>query len=375
MRRSKRVTLRDVAAAAGISHQTVSRVLNNKPDVAEETRARVWQIIKELNYQPNAIARSLIHQRSLTLGIVTAGLKYFGPSRTLNGIAKQAEELGYVLLLKELPEFGATDIQPLLNSLLERRVDGILWAVPEVGNNRAWLDDQLAGMPVPIVFMTMQAQPGVSIVAIDNYAGGRMATEHLLEQGYQHIGHITGPLDWWETHQRKAGWFDALHDAGHQVADHHLESGNWSSASGELAIRRLLDRYPEMDAVFVANDQMALGVLQVACEIGLQVPDDLALVGFDGIPEAAYYWPPLTTVYQDQQKAGGTAVRELVRAIEASRQEQTVDEPRLISLRPELIVRGSSLTTRVRAGIVHQAQSVGADLRPTPTPTETRPVP
>ncbi len=370
-----KVTIRDVAAAAGVSHQTVSRVLNNRPDVARETRQRVLQVIKELDYQPSAIARSLSQRHSFTLAVVTAGLSYVGPSRTLNGITEQAERMGYALLLKELPRFDAQDLRPLFNALSARQVDGIIWAVPEVGNNRAWLDDQLAGLPVPIIFMTMQTRPGVSIVAVDNYAGGRMATEHLLEQGYQHIGHITGPLDWWETHQRKAGWFDALHDAGQQVADNHLESGNWSSASGELAIRRLLDRYPEMDAVFVANDQMALGVLQVACEIGLQVPDDLALVGFDGIPEAAYYWPPLTTVYQDQQKAGGTAVRELVRAIEASRQEQTVDEPRLISLRPELIVRGSSLTTRVRAGIVHQAQSVGADLGPTPTPTETRPVP
>jgi len=220
---------------------------------------------------------------------------------------------------------------------------------------------------VPIIFMTMRARPGVSIVAVDNYAGGRMATQHLLEQGYRHIGHITGPLDWWEARQRKAGWQDALLEAGLQVADHHLEAGNWSSASGEQAIRWLLDRYSEMDALFVANDQMALSVLQVACEKGLQVPHDLAVVGFDGIPEAAYYWPPLTTVYQNQQKAGGTAVRELVLAIEASRQEQAVFEPRLISLRPELIVRESSIATRVRAGTLHQAERV--------TPLEMRQVP
>jgi len=153
-------------------------------------------------------------------------------------------------------------------------------------------------------------------------------------------------LDWWEARQRKAGWQDALFERGIQVADHHWESGNWSSASGERAIRKLLDGYPKMEAVFVANDQMALSVLQVACEKGLQVPQDLAVVGFDGIPEAAYYWPPLTTVYQDQQQLGGTAVRELVQIIEANQQDEAVIEPKTILLQPELIVRESSVVPK-----------------------------
>jgi LacI family transcriptional regulator len=339
----KKVTIRDVAAAAGVSHQTVSRVINDRPDVAEETRQRVWHVIEELGYQPSAIARSLIQQRSFTLGVVIAGLKYVGPSRTLNGITRQAEEMGYTLLLKELPRFDTNDVQPLLNSLRARQVDGIIWAVPEIGSNRDWLHSQPPEFPIPMIFLTMQTQSDLFIVSVDNYTGGRTATEHLLEQGYRHIGHISGPLDWWEARQRKAGWQDALSKAGIQVTDHHWESGNWSSASGEQAIRKLLDGYPEMEALFVANDQMALGVLQVACEKGLQVPQDLAVVGFDGIPETAYYWPPLTTVYQDQQKLGGTAVRELVQTIEASQQNKAVIEPKTISLQPELIVRESSV--------------------------------
>ncbi len=338
-----KVTIRDVAAAAGVSHQTVSRVLNNRPDVARETRQRVLQVIKELDYQPSAIARSLSQRHSFTLAVVTAGLSYVGPSRTLNGITEQAERMGYALLLKELPRFDAQDLRPLFNALSARQVDGIIWAVPEVGNNRAWLDDQLAGLPVPIIFMTMQARPGVSIVAVDNYAGGRMATEHLLEQGYQHIGHITGPLDWWEARQRKAGWFDALEASGVPMTDLRAEEGNWSSVSGEQAIGRLLDRYPEMDAVFVANDQMALSVLQTACRLGIRVPQDLAVVGFDGLPEAAHYWPPLTTVYQDQPQLGRFAVEELVRRVELSREGSVWTEPKTISLQPELIVRASSV--------------------------------
>lgn len=339
----KKTTIRDVAAAAGVSHQTVSRVINNRPDVAEETRRRVWQIIEELEYQPSAIARSLTQQRTLTLGVVTAGLDYVGPSRTLNGITEQAERMGYALLLKELPRFDTQDLQPIFKSLIARQIDGIIWAVAEVGNNRDWLLEQFGRLSVPVIFLTMQARPGLSIVAVDNYAGGRMATEHLLEQGHRHIGHITGPLDWWEARQRKAGWQDALQAAGVPEADLHFEEGNWSADSGERAIDRLLTSYPEMDAVFVGNDQMALSVLQVACRRGIQVPADLAVVGFDGLPETAHYWPPLTTVYQDQQLLGQTAVEELVRMIESSRQNKGGIEPKAILLQPELIVRASSM--------------------------------
>ena len=346
MQTPRRVTIRDVAAAAGVSHQTVSRVLNDRPDVADETRDRVWRIIEELNYQPSAIARSLIHQRSLTLGIVTAGLKYVGPSRTLNGVTKQTEDLGYTLLLKELPDFLTNDVRPLLNSLLQRRVDGIIWAVPEVGDNRAWLEDELGGLSAPMIFLTMQARQGLSIVAIDNHAGGCLATQHLLECGYQHIGHISGPMDWWEAQQRKAGWRDTLLAAGVPEADLRAAEGTWSSASGERAINQLLASYPEMDAVFVGNDQMALSVLQTACRRGIRIPEDLAVVGFDGLLETAHYWPPLTTVCQDLGNLGRTAVRELVRVIEATSEEQAALQPVSIVLRPELIVRGSSVISR-----------------------------
>jgi LacI family transcriptional regulator len=343
---ARRVTIRDVAAMAEVSNQTVSRVLNDRHDVAEETRQRVWQVIEELNYQPSAIARSLIHQRSFTLGVVTAGLNFLGPSQTLNGLTDQAEAAGYSLLLKELPGFHTTDIQPLINTLLSRHVEGIIWAVPEIGDNRDWIQHQPPGSAVPMIFLTMQARPGVSVVTIDNYLGGRLATEHLLAQGYSRIGHLSGPLDWWEARQRQKGWQDALHDAGLQVLDHHWVSGNWSAASGAQEMEKLLESYPEMDAVFVGNDQMALGALQVMCKRSLRVPGDLAIVGFDGIPESAYYCPPLTTVSQDLGELGSTAIQELLEVIEASGYEDVTFEPKQISLRPELIVRESSLRPR-----------------------------
>jgi LacI family transcriptional regulator len=341
----------------------VSRVINNRPDVADETRRRVWQIIEELNYQPSAIARSLIRRRSFTLGVVTAGLKYVGPSRTLSGITAQAEEMGYTLVLKELPRFDTDDIQPLLNSLVARQIDGIIWAVPEIEANRDWLEKQPPELATPLIFLTMRARPGLSTVSIDNYRGGCLATEHLLQQGYRHIGHITGPLDWWESRQRMAGWQDTLRQAGLPVSSHHWVSGNWSASSGEQAIGPLRDAYPEMDALFVANDQMALGVLQVACRQGLRVPQDLAVVGFDGVPETAYYWPPLTTVYQDLQELGCTAVRELSRAVEAGHQQEAPVRPVTLSLQPKLIVRESSAARDQRAPEPHGAATALSDFR------------
>src|SRR3990172_6695379 len=197
MNANKRPTIKQVAKAAGVSTQTVSRVINDRPDVAPETRERIQIAINELGYQPSALARSLIQQRSYTLGVVTAGLKYIGPSRTLNGIASAAEEAGYSLLLKELPRFDANDIEPIFQALLSRHVDGIIWAVPEVGENHAWVTETALDLDVPLVYLTMEPRQNISVVSIDNYLGGRIATAHLLEQGYRKIGHISGPLDWW----------------------------------------------------------------------------------------------------------------------------------------------------------------------------------
>jgi len=336
---NKRITIKQVALESGVSVQTVSRVLNDRPDVATETRQRVKQVIEQLGYQPSALARSLIHQRSYTLGVITAGLRYIGPSRTLNGIAQKAEEIGYTLLLKELPSFDSLDVDPLLQSLLARQVDGIIWAVPEIGDNRAWLKDRLAEIPVPLIFITMEKHPDVSVITVDNYYGGQIATRYLLERGYKHIGHLAGPLDWWEARQRAQGWRDILAQHGYQVEERQCAAGNWSSSSGERAFRELLDQYPEMDAVFVGNDQMALGVLQVAARRGISIPRELGVVGFDNIPESGYFYPALTTISQDQLDLGCTAVEEVVHMIESLRDKKVPLKPKRIVFTPELLVR------------------------------------
>ncbi len=345
MTNKKRITIHQVAAEAQVSRQTVSRVLNNRPDVAPETRSRVKEVINKLGYAPSAIARSLSQQRSYSFGVVTSGLKYRGPSRTLNGITEKAEELGYGLLLKELLTFETNNVLPLLQWLNSRQVDGIIWAVPEIGNNRAWLDNQLPDLPVPTIFLTMSPKNGVPSVSVDNYLGGCLAVDHLLETGRRKIAHVSGPQNWWEARQRKQAWKDSLVKADLPVDERFCEEGNWGPASGEIAIRKLLKSYPEMDAVFVANDQMALSVMQVACREGIRIPEDIAVVGFDGIQESAYFWPPLTTVYQDQYLLGSLTVENLVNLVEQNQTEdlnQTANAEQLM-IKPELIIRESTI--------------------------------
>ena len=338
-----RPTIKEVAAEAGVSTQTVSRVINGRPDVSPETRERVQDVIERLQYQPSALARSLIQQRSYTLGVVTAGLKYIGPSRTLSGITEAAERAGYALLLKELPRFDADDIAPIFHALVSRHVDGIIWAVPEVGENRKPFSSLPLHLGVPVMYITMETREGLASVSIDNYLGGRIATTHLVEQGYRHIGHITGPLDWWEARQRMAGWKDTLRDSGLDFQQGYWAEGNWSAASGAQAAGKLFAQYPEMDAIFVGNDQMALGVLQSAYWRGPRVPQELGIVGFDDIPESAYYCPPLTTVQQDQHGLARVAVEEIIKIIGSSWQESEPVRPRPILLTPTLVVRQSSL--------------------------------
>jgi DNA-binding LacI/PurR family transcriptional regulator len=342
-RRSSRPTIKQVASAAGVSTQTVSRVINARPDVSLETRKRVQSVIDEFAYQPSALARSLIHQRSYTLGVVTAGLKYIGPSRVLNGIAGAAEGLGYSLLLKELPQFDSYDVYPIFQTLLSRQVDGVIWAVPEIGSNRGFVDRLTLDSEVPVVFLTMAPRENLKAVSIDNYAGARLAVTHLLEQGYRRIGHIAGPLDWWESRQRMAAWQDTLREAGLQASADHCAEGNWSSSSGAEAIERLFREYPSMDAVFVANDQMALSVMQAACQKGIDIPRDLGVVGFDNISESAFFWPPLTTIEQDQHALGKIAVEEVIRMIGFQRAGSTAPAPTPVVLAPTLVIRQSSV--------------------------------
>jgi LacI family transcriptional regulator len=335
------VTLQDVAKLAGVSPKTVSRVVNNQGELSDATRLRVQAAIDELNYRPNILARSLVNQRTNSLAVVAWGIDYYGPSRTVVGIENKADELGYSLFLSLLAQPDEGDIDRIMDTLVARRVDGIIWAVPEVGGNRMWINPARLDRLPPIVFLSMSAQPGLATVSVNNRDGACQAVQHLVDQGRQHIGLITGPLAWWEARERMAGWQDALHAAGCETDRSLIAEGDWSAASGAQAMRSLLERAPDLDAVFVCSDQMAVGALGAAHQLGRRIPQDMAVVGFDDIPEAAFFWPPLSTVYQQLIDVGALAVQNLHLAIEAQRKGETaaVDN---VSLAPKLIVRESS---------------------------------
>ncbi len=342
MNPSGRVTIKDVARAAGVSTQTVSRVLNNRPDVSKKTRTHVEQVIANLGYSPNVFARNLSRGRSNTLGVVAYGLVYFGSSSTLTGIENKANELGFSLTLSLIDRFEPSRVELILNDLLSRRVDGIIWAVPGNLNSINWLAEKFSNVHIPHVYINKGPNGADFVTAIDNRLGGQLATEHLIEQGFQRIGIITGPNTWWEANERLSGWREVVQAAGYADIDSLVVEGDWGPPTGDVGLHTLLDRDPEVDAVFVSNDQMALGAFQAARRLGLRVPDDLGVVGFDDIPQAAYFYPSLTTVRQNTHKLGALAVENINDLIRAQ-QEDNVIEPELTWLAPRLIVRKSSV--------------------------------
>ena len=340
-----RATLHDVAALAGVSIKTVSRVVNHQGAIKEATRQQVQAAIDQLGYRPNGLARGLVRRYTNTLAVVAWGLEHYGPSRTVVGIEEQAHQLGYSLVLSLSDQPDEYDREYVLDPLLSQRVEGIVWAAPEVGNNHAWLNrDELRRLP-PIVFLSMQTRSGATVVAIDNEAGGRRAVQHLLELGRRRIGIITGPLAWWETRERYLGWKNALEQIGLMPGSSLVVESMWSAAAGAQAMRQLLLQSPDLDALFASSDQIALGALGVIHKSGRRVPEDVAVVGFDNIPESAFFWPPLTTVCQQLTDVGHIAVQKLHQMIEERREGSPHVEASPTYLEPDLIIRASTVQT------------------------------
>ena len=338
----KRISIKEVAREAGVSTATVSRVLNEHPDVSSDTRELVSAVIGRLGYQPSNLARSLIQGRSCSVGVVSSGLKYFGPASILSAIEERANILGYSLILTLVRQPETNEVEQILSEMLSRHVDGIIWAVPEIDLNRDWIDKYLPHFLTPVVFLSMQPRPGLSVIEFDNRNGGRIATQHLIARGYRKIGLLAGPSSWWAARQRQLGWQDALEEAGLPIQEELIVEGDWSPASGELGLFRLLEFRPDVEAVFASNDQMALGVLKAASFKGLSVPGDLAVIGFDDIPEAAFFCPPLTTVRQDMAALGYCAMKELSRRIDALSEGKPEAELDTTWIQPQLVVREST---------------------------------
>ena len=345
MSRNHQITILKVAETAGVSKQTVSRVINNHPDVADITRKHVQQVIDELGYHPSAVARSLTKQRTHTIAVVTAGLNLVGPSSVLNGITLRAEELGYALLIKNLTGFRINDYQGLVRFLNEMRVEGVAWACPDIEHYRQQMIEKLSRLPTPVVFQGSAPLDKALFVIVDNYDGGCRATQHLIHQGFQNIAHISGPLTFADAEERKSGWIDTLEKTGVKPRPSHSAEGDWSAASGASAATTLLDKYPEMDAIFVANDQMAIGAMQIIQARGLRIPADIAIIGYDNIAESAFSSPPLSTIAQDFELMGAKTIELLVDVINIQRNGKDQSALLPVRLLPELVIRKSSLRT------------------------------
>lgn len=313
----KRVTLADVAKLAGVSKQTVSRVINDSEHVTPETRERVMQCINVLGFRPSALARQLSTGRSFTLGVVSCGgFGYLATGVAYLGMVRQADKMGYALLSKELTDFSPNAVRAMLDYMIERQVDGLIWAGPEIGDSHVWLNDfDPASLPMPLVVVNASKRAKIDTVAFDNCEAGRLATEHLLSLGRRRIGHISGPMSRWVSRQRVLGWQQALDQAGIPECKDYFFEGDWEPGTGGPGLRHLRDLCPQLDAVFVSSDRMALGVLHEAHRIGLKIPDDIAVMGIDNAPESEFMIPPLSTMVQDTPALAERALRLLIRRI------------------------------------------------------------
>lgn len=329
--RRRTAVMADVAKLAGVSHQTVSRVINDSAHVRPETRDRVLAAMRELDYRPNSAARALVTGRSGTLGVVSFDTTLYGPASTLFAIEQAAHAAGYFITIVSLLVLDRASVLGAVERLRVQGVDGILVITPQEGAAEA-----LVNLPagVPLVAVEAGRPNSIPLVAVDQFAGAVSATQLLLDLGHETVWHVAGPRDFLEAQQRVDGWSSVLEAVGALVPP--VLAGDWSPASGyRLGLQLAAD--PDVTAIFVANDQMALGVLRALHERGREIPREVSIVGFDDIPEAQYFTPPLTTVRQDFGEMGRSAMRLLLELI-----QDTGHPPQRVTIAPELVVRRST---------------------------------
>lgn len=308
MKPSGTATIRDVARASNVSIATVSRVFNHSPLVSEETRQRVTAAASRLGYWPNGIARSLITNRTHTLGLLLPDLHGEFFSEVIHGVDAISREQGYHLLVSR-SSAGGDELTEALRSM-RGRVDGLVVMAPDVDASRALR--QAAGS-VPVVLLNPEASlPGCDTLSIDNFQGAYTVVRHLVGLGHAPIATITGPVQNIDARQRLDGYRAALRDAGVEPDPAQEFHGDFTERSGYEAARELLRQQGRPTAIFVANDHMAVGVMGALQEAGRAVPDDIALAGFDDIPMARYLTPGLTTVHVDMFQMGERAVGMLI---------------------------------------------------------------
>lgn len=307
--RARVPSIRDVARLAGVSHQTVSRVLNDHPSIRPETKARVLDAISVLDYRPNVAARALATSRSNTLGVLSATIGEFGPTSSMASIEDAARAQGYAVSTLNLPATTPEAIGQAVRQLVSEKVDGLVVLAPQVR-----VFNVLRGMAVSVPFVSLQTASGSDGISLsaDQVAGARMITEYLIRLGHTDILHLAGPQDWIEAESRMRGYLDALREA--DLPTFPPIRGDWTADFGYF-VGQELARRRDFTAVFAANDVMAIGLMHGFRDAGLRVPADISVVGFDDVPVAAHVAPPLTTVHQDFPELGRRAVQILLAEI------------------------------------------------------------
>ena len=327
------VSIKTVAARAGVSFQTAGKVLNGKGSVSEQTRRRILEAASQLGYVPNAVARGLVTRSTRTIGVVASDLSDYVLAQFVVGAEREAHRQGHSVIISNVDGEGS-DGEHNIRTLVERRVEGILLAAPEL--ERQPRIGEILGSSMPVV--SIHAVPGaqVTLVGSNHVETGLLATRHLLSHGHRRIGTIAGPRSRLVVHSRLRGYEQALREAGHAFDASLVEEGDWQVGGGYAAATRLLDRSPDLTALFVQSDTMAIGVLSALHQRGRPAPEHCALVSCDDIPAARHTIPPLTTVRVPLYETGATAMRLLLERIAAPN-----GDARRVLLPVELVTRGS----------------------------------
>jgi DNA-binding LacI/PurR family transcriptional regulator len=326
----KKANIYDVAELAGVSHQTVSRVLNNHPSLKPQTREKVEKAIAKLSYRPNQAARQLVTSKSRMIGLLIANSELFGPAAILTEMEREARLADYsIISIPVLPESKESWVEGI-EHLRKLEIDGVITiALPR--EMMQTIEKRLSG--AVIVVVDTEPDKNFDVFNIDNKLGGELATEHLISLGHKEIMHITGPAKSYEAGQRKAGYELAMKRANLKT---QIEVGDWSVSTGYKIGRKILEKKQRPTAIFCANDHLSLGLIKAFSQNNLDVPRDLSVVGFDDLPESPYFLPSLTTVRQDFSELGKYAMSKMLQQLKEQNEKST------LMVKPELIVRNST---------------------------------
>lgn len=330
-RQGQNLNMRQVAALAGVSHQTVSRVLNEHPSIRPATREKVLRVIEEVNYRPNLAARALATNKSNRIGVLLDSAVEYGPNSTLRAIEHAARATGYSVSSITLGgDDAALDPDVAFEHLASQGIDALCVIAPRSSS----LDLlRRTAASVPTLVVKAAADDVFLTASVDQELGASLAVSHLIAQGHRDVAHLAGPLDWLDAQGRLRGWQRTLERAGLPIPAPVI--GDWT-ADFAYEVAREPGRLPPCTAVFAGNDQMALGLIHGFAERGVSVPDDISVIGFDDLPEAKHFLPPLTTIRQDFGELGARGMEMLLAALAG-------DEPlRRTLIAPELVVRSST---------------------------------